>query len=188
MDEDASTRLEPPTERLQIRPPSQQDAAPIWSLVAESPELDDNSPYAYLLLCSHFADTGLVARIGPRLVGFVLGYARPDDASTAFVWQVAVADEARGCGLGGQLLDRWFARCARRSDVRFLEATVTPSNAASRALFCSFARRRGAPVQERVAFPQQVFPESVSHEEEIAIRIGPVPLSRAFALPHQETT
>ena len=183
----ASDPHEAPTPPLSIRPPTVQDAADVWSLVRRTPVLDDNSPYAYLLLCSHFAATGLVARAGDDLLGFVLGYARPDDAQTAFVWQVAVAPEARGCGLAGQLLDRWFARCARRSDVRFLEATVTPSNAASRALFASFARRRGASVQEGVAFPQEAFPEAVAHEPELTLRIGPVPLSRTFALPHQET-
>jgi L-2,4-diaminobutyric acid acetyltransferase len=183
----ASNPLEAPTRSPLIRPPTVQDAKDVWSLVREAASLDDNSPYAYLLLCSHFADTGLVACSGDDLLGFVLGYTRPDDASTAFVWQVAVAPQARGCGLAGQLLDRWFARCARRSDVRFLEATVTPSNTASRKLFASFARRRGAPVQENVAFPQEAFPEAIAHEAEVALRIGPVPLSRTFALPHQET-
>lgn len=171
---------------FEIRPPTARDAADIWQLVEDTPALDGNSPYAYLLLCTHFAQTGLVARAGEKLAGFVLGYARPDDGATAFVWQVGVAEEARGRGLGGQLLDAWFARCARRSDVRFLEATVTPSNEPSRRLFSSFAVRHGAPVRESVAFPASLFPGAVAHEDEVSMRVGPVLLSRAFTSSSQE--
>ncbi len=144
---------------IEIRSPVAADARAVWQMVDGMSDLDSNSPYAYLLLCTHFASTSLVARAGEDLAGFVLGYARPDDASTAFVWQVAVAECARGRGLAHRLLDNWFARCARRSDVRFLEATVTPSNQASRALFTSFANKRGAPLPERVEFPQRCSPK-----------------------------
>lgn len=170
----------------ELTPPVAEDAAAVWKLVADTPSLDANSPYAYLLLCTHFADTGLVARVGRRLAGFVLGYARPDAGGTVFAWQVAVAEASRGRGLGGRLLDAWFARCARRSDARFLEATVTPSNPASRGLFTSFARRHGAPLREGMAFPKAWFPGDVPHDDEIGIRVGPVSLARAVTFPHQE--
>ena len=172
---------------MNIVPPGAEDAAPIWKLVEETPSLDSNAPYAYLLLCTHFSGTGLVARRAGRVLGFVLGYERPDDRATAFVWQVGVAEQARGRGLGRRLLDTWFARCARRSGVRFLEATVTASNQASRALFSSFALRLGAPCRECVAFPKAWFPEGAPHDDEIGIRIGPVPLAQAITLPHLET-
>jgi L-2,4-diaminobutyric acid acetyltransferase len=184
---DESMMFLAPEGTFEIRPPLAADAQAIWQMVDGMPDLDLNSPYAYLLLCTHFASTGLVARAGKDLAGFVLGYARPDDPSTAFVWQVAVAESARGRGLARLLLDRWFARCARRSDVRFLEATVTPSNRASRALFASFADKRGAPMRERVEFPRVLFPETVSHEDEVALRIGPVPPCQA-AFERQESS
>jgi len=168
--------------QVEIRAPSAADAAAIWDLVQATPALDGNSPYAYLLLCSHFADTGLVAyRPGGELAGFLLGYARPDVGSTAFVWQVAVAESARGQRLASRLLDAWFARCARRSDLRYLEATVTPSNEPSRALFESFADRHAAPLREAVAFSKALFPDEACHEEEISMRIGPISPSKAFA-------
>lgn len=170
-----------PMHTLEFRKPTPDDAAAIWSLVDRTPALDDNSPYAYMLLCSHFAQTGLVAYRGGELAGFVLGYVRQDDRSTAFVWQVAVAEHARGRGLGARLLDTWFAQCARSSDLRWVEATVTPSNAASRSLFESFANRHGAPVQECVAYARGLFPAPVDHEDEIGLRIGPVGLARIFA-------
>lgn len=170
-----------PPSKIEMRAPTARDAAAIWSLVDHTAAIDDNSPYAYMLLCSHFAETGLVAHDGEEVVGFVLGYARPDDLSTAFVWQIAVAERARGQGLGARLLDAWFARCARRSDSRWVEATVTPSNVASRALFESFASRHGAPVHEAVTFASELFPAQAHHEDEIGLRIGPVGLSRIFA-------
>jgi L-2,4-diaminobutyric acid acetyltransferase len=174
--------------RRAIRAPGRHDAADIWQLVQATPGLDDNSPYAYLLLCTHFAGTGLVARTGERLDGFVLGYLRPDEGATAFVWQVAVAEAARGRGLGSALLDTWFARCARHSDARFLEASVTPGNDASRSLFSSFAVRHGATAREHLAFPAALFPDEVPHDDETVIRIGPIPLSHAVAptTRHQE--
>lgn len=179
--EAGETRLPRTHSPVEIRRPSASDAAAVWDLVQATPSLDGNSPYAYLLLCSHFADTGLVAYRDDELAGFLLGYARPDVGSTAFVWQVAVAESARGQRLGSRLLDTWFARCARRSDLRHLEATVTPSNQPSRALFESFAERHGAPLREGVAFHSALFPEEVPHEDELLVRIGPISLSKAFA-------
>ena len=166
--------------RVEVRPPRVTDAAAVWELVEATPRLDSNSPYAYLLLCTHFADTSLVARLGGHLAGFVLGYRRPDEGRTAFVWQVAVAEAARGGGLASRMLDAWFAQCARRSDSRFVECSVTPSNHASRALFESFAKRHCAPLHEETGFPKLVFPDAVAHEEEVTLRIGPVPLARAI--------
>jgi len=179
--EAGETQLPRTHSQVKIRGPSASDAAAVWELVQATPSLDGNSPYAYLLLCSHFADTGLVAYQGGELVGFLLGYARPDVGSTAFVWQVAVAEPARGQRLASRLLDAWFARCARRSDLRYLEATVTPSNKPSRALFESFGERHGASMREGVAFRTALFPGEVQHEDELLVRIGPISPSKAFA-------
>jgi L-2,4-diaminobutyric acid acetyltransferase len=159
---------------FELQSPVPADARAIWSMADALPDLDSNSPYAYLLLCSHFAATGLVARRGGELAGFALGYQRPDDTATAFVWQIAVAEGARGCGLGRTLLDRWFARCAGALHTPFLEATVTPSNTASRALFSDFAAKRGAALKVDVAFPSALFPEAPTHEAEFGFRIGPM--------------
>jgi len=200
-----------PELRLRLREPCRADAAEIWSLVAGRDELDVNSPYAYLLMCTDFSETGLVARRiedDPRtegeLVGFVLGYRPPKTPEALFVWQIAVAPSLRGEGMGSRMLSVLFDRCQANLSVDHLEATVTPSNLASRTLFTRFARERSAPIEETVAFRSSDFPvspepsspeshpgpgsdsnpgspgptairsEGEPHEDEIRLRIGPV--------------
>jgi L-2,4-diaminobutyric acid acetyltransferase len=158
-------------EALVIRAPSLQDAAAVWRLVRESGVLDLNSPYAYLLLCSDFAPTSVVAESAGRIDGFVGAYRPPPRPDSVFVWQVVTARGVQGRGLGSRLLDAVLERPACRG-VRFLEATVTPSNRPSRALFHGFARRRGVPLVEEAAFGAGLFP-GPGHEEEVRFRIGP---------------
>jgi L-2,4-diaminobutyric acid acetyltransferase len=155
-----------------IREPSLRDAAPVWQLVCDSGVLDLNSPYAYLLLCSDFAPTSVVAETAGRIEGFAGAYRPPPRPESVFVWQVVTAREAQGRGLGSRLLDAVLARPACRG-VRFLEATVTPSNQPSRALFRGLARRRGVPFAEGLAFGTDLFP-GPDHEEEVRVRIGPL--------------
>jgi L-2,4-diaminobutyric acid acetyltransferase len=141
----------------------------MWRLAKGSRTLDVNSPYAYLLACRHFRDTTVVAAEGNEVVGFVVAYRPPTSPEAVFVWQIAVGGDQQGNGLGGRLLDELIARQACR-DVTFLEATVTPSNVASKRLFYGFARRHGAEVVETRCFPAEAFP--AAHEEEILLRIG----------------
>jgi L-2,4-diaminobutyric acid acetyltransferase len=179
---------------LLIREPRESDAADVWRLVQDCKQLDSNSPYAYLLMCTDFSQTGLVvrkcngARDGERaesgregeLVAFVLGYRRPTHPETLFVWQIGVAEAQRGKGMASRLLELLFDRCVDRgpgsASVEFLEATVTPSNMASRLLFTHFARDRSAHVHERVAFASSSFPKQGEspHEDEVRLRIGPL--------------
>jgi L-2,4-diaminobutyric acid acetyltransferase len=145
------------------------------ALVEACPPLDVNSTYAYLLVCTHFAATSVVAEAGDGLVGFVSGYLKPEDASVLFVWQVAVASRARGQGLAGRLLDEALRReaCA---GVRTLEATIAPANAASWALFRAFAGRHQATCDEAPCFEPHHFaidPDR-THEAERLVRIGPI--------------
>lgn len=155
-----------------FRIPTMADASSVRDLVDECKPLDLNSTYAYMLLCTHFAATCIVAEAGGRVVGFVSGYKKPADDSVLFVWQVAVSPSARGQGLGGRMLDELIQRKQCRG-VRWLEATVTPSNAASWALFKSFAERHGAQCAEETFFQPEHF-GAEQHEEERLLRIGPL--------------
>jgi L-2,4-diaminobutyric acid acetyltransferase len=154
-----------------LRRPSAGDGAQLWRLVGSIGALERNSAYAYLLLCTHFADTCLVAEIEGELVGFVLAYRPPTEPDTVFVWQVGVGATARGRGLARRLLDALIERPACRG-VRTLCATVSPDNAPSQALFRSFARARGIACADEPGFAAASFPEP--HPDETLLRIGPL--------------
>jgi L-2,4-diaminobutyric acid acetyltransferase len=159
-----------------LRQPRAEDAVAIKRLVEASGVLDVNSLYCYLLLCSHFESTCVVAEVRGELMGFTTGYLLPGRPDVFFVWQIGVHESARGKGLAASMLDGLMARdsCA---NVRFLEATVTPTNEASKALFRSFARRFGTACTERPCFNENVFGEQ-AHEVENLLRIGPLPVGQ----------
>lgn len=152
-----------------FRPPRHADGPLLWDL-ARRVGLDENSPYAYVLWSHCFASTSVVADVDGELRGFVTGFRVPDRTDTLFVWQVGVVPEARGAGLAADMLVELTARCPW---LRYLEATVTPSNAASAALFRSFGARHDAPVEESVLFGRDLFPGG-DHEAEVLVRIGPL--------------
>jgi L-2,4-diaminobutyric acid acetyltransferase len=152
--------------------PSVEDARDVHALIAACKPLDLNSTYAYLLLCTHFAQSCVYARQGGRPAGFVSAYVPPRRDDVMFVWQVAVAESARGQGLAGRMLHELLARPAARG-CRYLETTVTPSNAPSTRLFRGLARELGAPLEEKPLFSEEDFGDE-GHEAETLFRIGPI--------------
>lgn len=141
----------------------------MWDL-ARRAGLDLNSPYAYVMWADHFGATSVVASrddgdSGAELLGYVTGFLLPDEPTTLFIWQIAVDDQARGRGLGGAMLDE----LVERTGATALEATVTPDNAASAALFRGLAGRQGSVAMEEEAYPARLFPGD--HEAEIRFRI-----------------
>ena len=155
-----------------LREPRPDDAADLWRLVRDGGSLDLNSPYVYLLICTDHAATSVVAADqADQPVGFVAAYRPPPDPTAAVVWQIGVAEQARGRGLAKRLLKAMLSREANR-DAKELTATVTPDNRASLALFRGVAPDLSATVEERERFPAEVFP--VGHEPELELRIGPL--------------
>ncbi len=123
-----------------FRKPDDTDGPAIWALIRACPPLDRNSLYCNLLQCGHFRDTCVIAEIDGRLAGWVSAYCPPGEDGTLFVWQVAVAEHARGHGLGGRMLKAILSRPECRA-VRRLRTTITADNAASWTLFSRFAER-----------------------------------------------
>lgn len=154
------------------RAPTPEDAARVFALIPSVGELERNTCYAYVLLCTHFAGTAVIAEDeAGALAGFVLGYRPPTDPASVFVWQVGVAPSHRGRGVGGRLLDALLARPAC-VDVTSLTATVAPDNVASRALFHGLANRLGTSFVEEPGFPARLF--AGPHADERLVRVGPI--------------
>src|SRR5690606_4540692 len=72
------THGQPAAQPIAFEQPTVADGAEMWRLVRESGVLDENSCYAYLLLCRHFDSTCLVARQAGDVVGFVAAYRPPN--------------------------------------------------------------------------------------------------------------
>ncbi|MCC6142231.1 MAG: diaminobutyrate acetyltransferase [Candidatus Hydrogenedentes bacterium] len=159
------------TNEICLRKPAATDAADVAKLVAESPPLELNTTYAYLLITTHFADTSVVAEREGEIVGFVAGYRPPTAPEALFVWQVAVKDTARGLGIGSRMLVELLKRPAC-DGVRYLTTTVTPSNASSTRLFQRFAEKQHAEFITERHFGAELF--GGGHEEEVLYRIGPL--------------
>jgi len=170
---------------VKLRRPKPEHGAAVWNLVRRSESLELNSCYAYLLLTSHFADTSLVAMLDGEVVGFVGAYRPPTHPDSIFVWQIGVDESQRGRGIGTALLHA-LIRCPGCEGVRYLEATVGSSNAASKRLFEGFAREIGATCDVTLGFASSLFASS-DHEAEDLFRIGPINAEKATSLgePHE---
>lgn len=155
--------------------PHAADAGAMWTLTRDSDALDLNSPYFYLTVSQYFADTSIVAKVdhehaGSDVVGFVAGLRPPASPDTLFVWQIGVAASHRRQGVAHDMLLALLDRLAG-DGVRYLDATVTPSNEASQRMFRSLAARLGAPCEESELYPAALFPGE-DHEQERRLHIG----------------
>ncbi len=156
-----------------IRPVQQKDGAALHDLIAACPPLDLNSRYAYLLLCHHHAQTSVIAELDGVLAGVVTAYIPPTQPDTLFVWQVAVAPASRGQRLGNFMLEYMLQEICVQHQLRWIETTISPDNAASHKLFTSFASQHAAGCSITTLFSAEDFGES-GHEEERLYKIGPL--------------
>lgn len=160
---------------LRFRRPVATDGPAVTALIAACPPLDRNSAYCNLIQCTHFADHCIVAEIGGRVVGWVSGHRPPSDPYAFFVWQVAVATEARGQKLAGRMIAELLARSAQRG-VTHLITTITDDNDASWALFRGFARDRSATLERSPLFERDAH-FAGAHATEYQARIGPLDIN-----------
>jgi len=158
-------------ETLVFRIPTVDDGQLLYKLAKESGGLDVNSEYAYLLLGTHFSKTCTIMEKDSRPLGFVSAYLLQNYPDTLFIWQIAVDQKYKKRGLAKtmikSILDRSFGQT-----IRYLQASVTPSNIASQNLFKSLSRDLGTELKRYPLFDKDMFSES--HEEEFLVQIGPI--------------
>ena len=159
------------SETLFMRMPEIKDGKHIYRLVKNSKVLDLNSEYLYLLIGAHFKQTSCVVEIDGKLAGFVSAYVPPGQPDALFVWQIAVGKTQRKRGLALAMLKDIINRpfCV---PIKYLQASIAPSNYPSRALFTTLARDLAADYDEQPLFESSHF--SKSHESEPLLIIGPL--------------
>lgn len=165
-------RPDPCPEALDLDHPTPSDGPALHEVATLAGGLDVNTRYAYVLWARDFARTSVIARRDGAVVGAITGYRRPEDADTLFVWQVAVHPSARRAGVARSMLAWLAARHVERGG-RWVEATVTPSNTASRRLFVGFADAASVPARWTPLFGADDL--GAGHEPEELVRIGPLP-------------
>ena len=158
--------------RLSFRTPVADDGPAMYALVDRCKPLDLNSRYCYLILCEHFASTCVVAEHDGDIIACMTAYTLPEKRDTLFVWQVAVDAAFRGKGIAKQMLRHLFGRQAAKN-ICYIEATVNPSNHASRALFQALARACSSEYHEALLFDARLLGDG-GHEQENLIRVGPI--------------
>ena len=164
------------TSQPTLRMPTSEDGAAIWGLVRSCKPLDENSMYCNVIQCDHFAETCVVAEVAGKVVGWISAYVLPNDPETLFVWQVAVAEQARGLGLGTRMLDAILDRdlC---DEVCRVQTTITSDNDASWALFRKFGKLQGTKLDAQPYYTQALHFQQ-RHKTENLVTI---PLAEAFA-------
>jgi L-2,4-diaminobutyric acid acetyltransferase len=160
------------SDRIKYRTPLITDGDAIYELIKKSPPLDLNSRYYYLIFCSHFKETSIVASEKSKIIGFISGYFIPSEKNTFFIWQVAVDKSCRGKNIGKNMIKVLLNKETRRK-ADFLETTVSPSNKASEALFTSVANEYKTAIEKSVLFEKSLFGKE-PHEGEVLFRIGPL--------------
>ncbi|MDB2414805.1 diaminobutyrate acetyltransferase [Rickettsiales bacterium] len=159
------------TKSINFDLPKVSDGSSIYNLIKSSGNLDVNSEYLYLLLCEHYSDTCSVAKSGDEIIGFTSAYFIPNQNDTLFIWQVAVSPDHRNQGIAlkmiKDILNRDFC-----NNVKSVQATISPSNKASRALFKSLAYEFNTNICEKPFFDKNNF--NNTHEDENLFTVGPL--------------
>lgn len=170
-EKEGQVAMEEQKEKLTFRMPSEEDGKDVWQLIKETGVLDLNSSYSYLMWSKFFDETSVVVEADGQIVGFISGFIQPKSPETLFVWQVAVDASQRGKGLASRMLQAILHRHTCRN-IRCLEATVSPSNKASQALFRKLARDFRTDCNVSEFFTENQFPGE-GHEAELLFSIGP---------------
>lgn len=160
---------------ITFRQATAADGLAVWRVVQQAGTLEVNTGYFYLIFCTDFADTCLVAEHEGLVIGVVIGYHPPQQTQTAFCWQIGIVPTWQGQGLGQRMLSAWLALPGNR-DVIWLTATVADDNVASDRLFRGFAKSHGVACAVTPHFTESLL--EPGHRPEPLYRIGPIHTAR----------
>ncbi|NEO10453.1 MULTISPECIES: diaminobutyrate acetyltransferase [unclassified Moorena] len=161
---------------ITYRHPRLEDGLEVYHLIKKCPPLDVNSQYYYYLICSDFKNTCVVAEYEQKIIGFISGYLKPENSKCLFIWQVAVAEKARGRKVATNML-KWLTKQPNFSDIQSLETTISPANKLSQNLFMGFAEENKANCQTNSFLDVYHF-DTESHAPEILYKIFPLKLNK----------
>lgn len=154
---------------FKIRNVTVEDIKQVYKLLsANRPYVGLNSRYTYLLLAKDFSETCMVAEAGEKIIAFSSGYIPPHRGNTFFNWEIVVDKEYRGRGLQKDLLLKQI----NHEGIEFLEATVNPSNEASKRNYLEITRLLKTECHKSILFFEEDF-ENDLHEGEVLYKIGP---------------
>lgn len=156
---------------IQIQAPGMDEGRDIYSLVRDSAALDLNSEYLYILLTAHYANTCAIAKSENKIVGFVSAYILPEQSNVLFIWQIAVDQNYRKQGIALNML-KYIISSPACSNIKYIQTTISPSNAASISLFKSLAANKNTNISEQDFMSPEMFNQA--HEEEKLFIIGPL--------------
>ena len=146
-------------------------------LIDSCEALDDNSLYCNFLQCTHFASTCMLAELDGEIVGWVSAYRPPEEPEALFVWQVAVAEAARGRRLARRLIANLLTSESCEG-VERLKTTITPDNKSSWRMFEGVADEFDAKITDKVWLcGDEHF--SGDHDSEHMLTIAPIDASAA---------
>jgi diaminobutyrate acetyltransferase len=119
---------------VRFRTAREDEFLALQGFVAGCPPLEAYPQHVYRILLRHFGSCSFVAEREGRILGFVQGLASHRHPGTYFLWQIGVAPDQQGTGLGKRLL-RHVETELRRLGLDRIDVTVDPLNDASRRLF-----------------------------------------------------
>jgi L-2,4-diaminobutyric acid acetyltransferase len=156
--------------KFRIRNVTVEDIKEVYKLlVANRPYVGLNSRYTYFLLAKDYSDTCIVAEQDNKIIAFSSGYIPPHRRDTFFSWEVVVNKDYWGNGLQ----KRMFLCQIRKTNVKYFEGTINPSNEVAKRNFRELAQLLNTKCEENILFSEENF-ENDGHEAEILYRIGPI--------------
>jgi len=156
--------------QFEIRNVKLEDITQVYRLLtANRPYVGLNSRYTYFLLAKDFSNTCVVAEHEGKIVGFSSGYVPPTRQDVFFNWETVVQSDYRGYGLQRSMILYQI----KLTNVKYLEATINPSNAISKRTLYALVKLLNTQCVEETLFNEEDF-ENDGHEAEVLYRAGPI--------------